>query len=136
MEKTKVYFAIFDSGDGEHFARWFLDEQDAIKAMEEFEENNCGEPAEGPDAVETYIGSNVYNSAREAKQKVDFDLMRKSGHDLMFSYEGKEYYAYFCYGGEVTYYDRMVGLVRELLKIPFETFMACPRYYRPEVDRV
>lgn len=135
MEKTKVYLAIFDCGDGERFPRWFLTEQDALGVIGEFEDDNYGPPPDGPYEVETYVGSNVYNSACKANQELEFDLMQKDGFDLIFSYEGKEYYAYFYYDGEVAYYDGDLGLETELLKIPFETFMECPRYYRPEVDR-
>ena len=132
MEKTKVYYAIFDCGDGEHIARWYLTEQDALGAIGE--DDSYGAPPDGPYEVETYVGSNVYNSTREANQELEFDLMQKDGFDLIFSYEGKEYYAYFYGSGEVTYHDPLVWYGAELLKIPFETFMACPRYYRPEVE--
>ena len=62
MTKTRVYYSIGNGGDGSAYLRWFLTEELAEKDQENMEEG-WGEPCY--DSVETFIGSDIYNEAKE-----------------------------------------------------------------------
>lgn len=65
MTKTEVFYVIENDGAGSAYLRWFLTKEGA-KCFEENIEEGFGEST--ITSVETFIGSDIYNKAKEASE--------------------------------------------------------------------
>ena len=66
MEKTTIWYSIGNGGDGSAYLRWFLTEKESEYDQENMYEG-WGEICNG--SVETFIGSDIYNTAIEYSQE-------------------------------------------------------------------
>jgi len=63
VKKVTIYTSLQNGGDGSAHNKWFLTEDEAYADQETHNEDD-GWGEECVEAIETFVGSNIYNEAK------------------------------------------------------------------------